>query len=102
MGRLKFLNIRAVVDNDRMAMSRRKGHDGANWTPRKRTSRVVVETIRLVDIPRDRGELNDQRTSRGRRDSGGRGVDLDGLDRIRAYAVRVTAIQMMIARMDTE
>jgi hypothetical protein len=102
MGRLKFLNIRAVVDSNRMTMSCRESHDGPNWTPRKNASRVVVETVRIVDVPGDRGELNNQRTSRGRRDSGGRGVDLVDLHRIHAYAVLVTAIQMMIARMDTE
>ena len=54
MGRLKLLNIRAVVDNDRVAVSCRKSHDGPNWTSRKNASRIVVETVRLVDVARDR------------------------------------------------
>jgi hypothetical protein len=104
MGRLKFLNIRAVVDQDQMAMGCRKNHDGPNWPPREITGQVVEGTIRVVNIPRDGGELDNERTGRRRCSSSGcEGiVVLVDLDRVHDYAVLVTAIQMMIARKETE
>ena len=56
MNRLKFLNIRAVVDKYRMAMvGRRKSHNSPDRTGGKDTSRIVVETIGFVDITGGRG-----------------------------------------------
>ena len=56
MSRLKFLNIRAVVDKYRMAMvGRRKSHNSPDRTGGKDTSRIVVETIGFVDITGGRG-----------------------------------------------
>jgi hypothetical protein len=54
MSRLKFLNVRAVVNKHWMAMGRRKSHDGPNRTLGKNNIRIIVETI-VVDISEDRG-----------------------------------------------
>ncbi len=95
---MKFLNIGAVVNDGWVIVSRGKSEDSPEGTLIHNHRAIVIETIRFIDVSRDGGQLNNPSSCRGRRDSGGRGGNI--LDRIHIYAVRVTAIQMMIARME--
>jgi hypothetical protein len=100
VGCLKFLNRGAVVNNGWVIVSRGKSKDSPKGTLIHNCPAIVIETICFIDVSRDGGQLYNPWLCRGRRDSsGGRG---NILDRIHIYAVRVTAIQMMIARMETE
>ena len=62
MGRLKFLNVRAVADDGRMTVSGRKSQDSPDRTIGKDTVGIVVETIGLVDVSGDR--INRERRKR--------------------------------------
>jgi hypothetical protein len=97
---LKFLNIGAVVNDGWVIVSRGKSKDSSEGTLIHNRRAIIIETIHFVDVSRDGGQLDNPWSCRGRRDSGIRGGNI--LDRIHIYAVRVTAIQMMIARMETE
>ncbi len=56
------MDVGAFVDNGRVAVSRRKSQDSPKVTKTINGSQIVVELINVVDIARDRGELDNTRT----------------------------------------
>jgi hypothetical protein len=71
MGRLKLLNIQAVMDDDRMTVSRREGQDGSKGSLGKNSGGIVVEAIRFVYVTRDGRKLDNSRPHRGGRAANG-------------------------------
>jgi len=96
------MKIMALVNHDRVTVSSGKGKYSPEGTRSKGGRRVVIKLIRLVDVAQERRKLNNLGSRGGRRASGGHVRRNGVLDRIHVYAVRVTAIQMMIARVDAE
>jgi hypothetical protein len=99
--RLKLVNIQAFVDNNRVAMIQRECQDSPERTLGINGSRIVEEAIPVVDVAGDRGELDNPWSCfwgcEGHSQRVGRLRFHD------AYRdVQVTAIQMMIARTETE
>ncbi len=98
---LKLVNIRAFVDNNRVAMIRRECQDSPKRTLGINGSRIVEEVICVVDVAEDGGELDNSWSCHW-----GRKGHNQWMGRLRfhdAYEdVRVTAIQMMIARTETK
>ncbi len=100
MGRLKLLNIWAVVDDDQMTVSRRKDQDSSKGSLGKNSGGIVVEAIHFVYVTGYGRKLDNLRPHRGGRKGGHQRGFNSGVHK--TYAVQVTAIQMMIARTVTK
>ncbi len=66
VGRLKLVNIRAIVDDNRAAVSQCECQDSLKIAARNVGSGVVVEAILIVDVAKDGGELNNSWPGRGK------------------------------------
>jgi len=55
VGRVKFLKIVTIVNHEWVTVSSGKGEERPKSTRIKGRRRVIIEPIRLVDVPRERG-----------------------------------------------
>ena len=97
VGRLKLVNIRAIVHNGRVAVSRWECQDSPKTTTRNFGNGILVEVIRIVDVAGDGGELNNSWP--GRWDRQGQTQWMGSIRIHDTYGdVFVIAIQMMIIK----
>ena len=93
VGRLKLVDIRALVEDDRAAVSQSECQGGPEIAARNIGSGIVVEAIHTVDIAGDGGEMNNSWPGRGETQQTG-GIRIHD-----AYGdVFVIPIQMMSAK----
>ncbi len=98
VSRLRSVDIRALMHDHRVDVRQSKRQDHPKITLGNIRSRIVVESIHVVDVPGERGELKNPWTGRGSRASKSQQT---GSIRIHVFFqgdVFIIAIQMMSAR----
>jgi hypothetical protein len=93
MGHLKLVNIRALVDNNRVTLSQSKSQNGPKIAAGNIGGGIVVELIHVVDFAGEGGELNNPWSGCGETQRMG-GIRIHDA----CKDVFMTAIQMMNAR----